>query len=218
MFLTGRIDITDNLPFVVQAVQNQDPSVVVINLDEDSQQLKKCHNVLGGTELLPGVNALMAEIDGDEQTYDYLYSMQFQDPFVVQYVSAIIAALHIGKNILMYYPTLDPAETKTVPKLIDQFWNNFGIGIGLLGYNIGVYDNTKINIWAKMLYTARVIGPMEFLASYPGECSLDGPIMELLLADIRPVADDFDKGIAYILSLWKHIKAKPDLKIPFHSV
>ena len=42
--------------------------------------------------------------------------------------------------------------------------------------------------------------------------------MELLLADIRPVADDFDKGIAYILSLWKHIKAKPDLKIPFHSV
>lgn len=218
MFLTGRIDITDDLPFVLQAIQSQDPSLVIINLDEDNEQLKHSQNVLGGTEFLPDVNCIYAEIDGDEQTYDYLYSMHFQDPHLVQYVTALIAVLHMGKNILMYYPTLDPAETKTVPKLIDQFWNNFGIGIGLLGYNIGVYDNNRIDLWAKLLYTGRMIGPMEFLAVFPSQCSLETSIMELLLADIRPFADDFQQGINYILSIWKHIKERPDLKIPFHSM
>ena len=217
-FLIGRVDITDNLQFVYETIQSGNPNVVVINLDEDNQQLRNSRNVLGGTELLPPVEACMAEVDGDEQMYDYIYSMHFGDPFVVQYVTVLIAALHQGKSILMYYPTLDPSETKTVPKLISQFWNNFGIGIGLLGINDGVYDISKTPLWLRLLYLGRIIGYKEFLIEYPQGNALDGPIMELLLQDIRPFTTTYQlqEQINFVLSYWKHLQMNPNTKIPFH--
>ena len=215
-FLTGRIDITDNLPFVLEMTLSQNPDLIIINLDEDNQQLKSSQNVLGGTELLPPPEALMAEIDGDEQMYDYIYSMHFNDQFVIQYVTALIAALHQGKTLLMYYPTLDPTETKTVPKLIDQFWKNFGIGIGLFGYNDGVYDLTKQPLWYKLLYLSRIIRVDEFLIGFPVPTSLDVPIMELLLEDLRPFGNDLQSRINFVYSYWRHIKENPNVKIPFH--
>lgn len=217
-FLIGRVDITDNLQFVYETIQSGNPNVVVINLDEDNQQLKHSRNVLGGTELLPPVEALYAEVDGDEQMYDYVYSMHFGDPFVVQYVTVLIAALHQGKSILMYYPTLDPSETKTVPKLISQFWNNFGIGIGLLGINDGVYDISKTPLWLRLMYMGRIIGYKEFLIQYPQDSPLDGPVMELLLQDIRPFTTTYQlqEQINFVLSYWKHLQMNPNTKIPFH--
>lgn len=217
-FLIGRIDITDNLQFVYETIQSGNPNVIVINLDEDNQQLMHSQNVLGGTELLPTVDCLRAEVDGDEQLYDYLYSMHFGDPFVVQYVTALIAALHQGKSILMYYPTLDPSEIKTVPKLIDQFWKNFGIGIGLLGINDGIYDISKTPLWLRLMYMARIIGYKEFLIEYPQNNPLDESIMSLLLEDIRPFTTTYQlqEQINFILSYWKHLQMNPNTKIPFH--
>lgn len=217
-FLLGRVDITDNLQFVYETIQSGNPNVVVINLDEDNQQLMHSQNVLGGTELLPPPEALMAEIDGDEQMYDYIYSMHFGDPFIAQYVTALIAALKVGKSLLMYYPTLDPSETKTVPKLIDQFWKNFGIGIGLLGHNDGVYDYNKLPLWLRLLYLGRMIGYKEFLFDYPQGNAIDGPVMELLLQDIRPFTTTFQlqEQINFVLSYWKHLQMNPNTKIPFH--
>lgn len=221
MVLTGRIDITDNLQFVMETIYSQNPSVVVINLDEDNQQLKNCgQQVLGGTELLPPVEAVYAEIDGDEQSYDYIYSMHFQDQFVIEYVTAIIAALRMGKSFLLYYPTLNPSETKTVPKLIDQFWKNFGIGIGILGVCNGQYDTRPqmSDLWAQMLYTARIIPANEFLSLFTLGAPLSTPIMSLLLDDLKPVASDFQEGIDFVMRYWAHLKEKPNLKIPFHSL
>ncbi len=217
-FFSGRIDITDNLPFVLEVLQNPNPNVVVINLDEDNQQLKSSQNVLGGTELLPPPEALMAEIDGDEQMYDYIYSLHFTDPFVIQYVTALIAALYQGKSLLMYYPTLDPSETKTVPKLVDQFWNNFGIGIGIVNHNDGVYDYNKLPLWLRMLYLSRIIDVRTFLSQYPLGCSVESPIMDLLLSDLKPYADDLQNQINYVMQYWAHLKNNPQLKIPFHKV
>lgn len=217
--LTGRIDITDNLPFVIETINSQNPSVVVINLDEDNQQLKNNRCVLGGTELLPSPDIIMCEIDGDEATYDYLYSMHFRDPFVVQYVTAIIGALYAGKSILMYYPTLDPSETKTVPKLIDQFWRNFGIGIGLLGYNIGVYDNSKLPLWCKLLYTANIMNPKEFMILAPVEqLGNDMEIMEKLMFELSPYGTIIQDKLNYLTSYWRNIKKTHNLKIPFHGL
>lgn len=220
MILTGRIDITDNLQFVMETIYSQNPSVVVINLDEDNQQLNHMSQVLGGAVLLPTPEIIACEIDGDEQSYDYLYTLHFQDQFVIEYVTALIAALRVGKSILMYYPTLDPSETKTVPKLIDQFWKNFGIGIGLLGICNGQYDTRPqmSDLWAQMLYTARIIPANEFLSVFTLGAPLSTPIMGLLLEDLRPVSTGFQEGIDFVMRYWAHLKEKPNLKIPFHSV
>lgn len=216
--LTGVMDITDNLPLVLDMVQSQIPEVVVINLDEDNLQLKSSQNVLGGVELLPPPEALMAEIDGDEQSYDIIYNMHYEDPFVVQYVTALIGALYRGKRILMYYPTLDPSETKTVQKLINIFWQRYGIGIGVLGRNQGCYDLKCVPMWLKMIYTSRIIGPMEFLAKYPIDAVIEAPVMSLLVDDIRPIDPNPENQHKFVLSLWKHIKEKPNIQIPFYHV
>ena len=218
-FLLGRIDITDNLQFVYETIQSGNPNVVVINLDEDNQQLMHSQNVLGGTELLPDVNCIAAEIDGDEQLYDYLYTMHFGDPFVVQYVTALIAALHQGKSLLMYYPTLDPSETKTVPKLIDQFWKNFGIGIGILGICNGQYNMNLLSLWCKLLYINNIISVKEFLFESPTEVLIQDPeVVEKLIFDILPYGDEINTKIQFIKSYWMHIKTNTNLKIPFHGL
>lgn len=218
-FLLGRIDITDNLQFVYETIQSGNPNVVVINLDEDNQQLMHSQNVLGGTELLPDVNCIAAEIDGDEQLYDYLYTMHFGDPFVVQYVTALIAALHQGKSLLMYYPTLDPSETKTAPKLIDQFWKNFGIGIGILGICNGQYNMNLLPLWCKLLYINNIISVKEFLFESPTEVLIQDPeVVEKLIFDILPYGDEINTKIQFIKSYWMHIKTNPNLKIPFHGL
>lgn len=216
--LTGTIDITDNLPFILDLSQNANPCVVIINLDEDNMQLKSSRNVLGGVELLPPPEALMAEIDGDEQTYDIIYNMHFDTEFVTKYVTCLIGALYIGKRIILYYPSLDPSENNTVKKLLEMFWKRYGIGIGIMGRNMGMYDITCTPIWLKMLYTGMIIGPIEFLAKYPIDAVLEAPIMDRLLNDIRPVSTDIKVQHKYIMSIWKHIKEKPNLQIPFYHI
>ena len=116
---------------------------------------------------------------------------------------------------MLYYPNLDPSESKTVPKLIDMFWRRYGIGIGILGLSNGVYDMTCIPIWLKMMYGQKLIGPIEFLAKYPLDARIEDQVMMSLLEDIRPHCNNLESSKQYIISIWKHIKEKPNLKIPF---
>jgi hypothetical protein len=112
--LIGRIDITDNLDFVKEVLMNPDPNTILINLDEFNNSLNGPYTIQG-VELLPPPEAVIAEQESDMEAYDFIYDAWYNQPELNLFVTGLIASLYQGKNILMYYPDLNPAESITIP-------------------------------------------------------------------------------------------------------
>ena len=85
--LKGNIYITDN----INVIKNSNLSLIkVIVMDEDFDDNYMTKDMIMGTILLPPIEAKIAEVDGDEQKYDYIYSCYLLKPEVERYISAII--------------------------------------------------------------------------------------------------------------------------------
>jgi hypothetical protein len=100
--LTGRIDITDNPIIIRELLNSLADSTVIINLDEDNKL--EGNIVIQGTMLLPPPEAIIAEQDGDEYSYDTILNEYYNIPDMQMFVTGIINMLYRGNNILFYYP------------------------------------------------------------------------------------------------------------------
>lgn len=209
--LNGSIDITDNIDFVREVMFSNSPNIRIVSLDEDNSIPLDHPIVLGGTCLLPPVDALIAEADGDEQLYDACYSEHFNDPFIMQFIGALIIFLHNGGNIILYFPDL---QTITATKLMQQFWIRYGIGIGIIGQSSSNYDMNCIPIWLAFMYTADAIHPFELLYFYPADAMIPDNIMNKLLVEISPLGDSFEQKINFILDLRVKLKQNPNTIVP----
>lgn len=161
--LSGTIFITSNY----ETVQNTPITgeVMVVNMDEDHKLSKLIPNSIEGTILLPPVDAKIAEIDGDETKYnsiylDHLYHQQ-------DFMSAIIAFLYKGGNLLIYLPD---EYNYTKQKLCEFIFRTYGIHIGDLedpNNNKSYYDMKCIPFWLNILYTRDLITCYEWLLLMP---------------------------------------------------
>jgi hypothetical protein len=214
--LIGRIDITDNLDFVKEVLMNPDPNTILINLDEFNNSLNGPYTIQG-VELLPPPEAVIAEQESDMEAYDFIYDAWYNQPELNLFVTGLIASLYQGKNILMYYPDLNPAESITIPKMLAIFWNKYGIGIGTLGVNNGTYRLNCTPLWLAMMYQCGVIGYVEFLVVFPDDAHIQGPEMNRLLLDIRPIGKNIQECVNDILRLQKRLKKNPLVKTVFYD-
>lgn len=212
IILKGRIDITDNLEFVLDIIKEKYPNMMIINLDEYNNQIQG-ENVIQGAELLPPPGAVIAEAEGDMYTYDIIYESWYAEPNMQLYITAIISYLYTGKNLILYYPELSNNESITMPKLFDMFWKHYGIKFGIVSNNMQpqnpYYDFRSTPTWLNMMYCHRVIGVNEFLIQYPDDAKIQASEMMLLIEDIRPIESDPVKAI---LEYQHKLKMKPDLK------
>lgn len=215
--LIGRIDITDNTDFVREIINQQNPENVVISLDEDNI-ISGYPGVIQGTVLLPPPEALMAEQESDQESYDMILNAYYASPEVILYVTGIIFSLYQGRNILMYYPDLNPAESITIPKILEQFAIKFGINIGILLYKDGLYNLSYTPIWLNMMYTGNAIGPYEYLSKFPLEFDIQEPEMIRLVNDLRPVGKTLQDQINNIKRLKERLHANPKTKEVFYKI
>lgn len=206
-FLSGHIDITDNIQFVTDLIMNPVHGMVIINLDEDVRL--KGDNVIGGAELLAPPDAMQAEVDGDEQLYDAIYLNYFNQPNINQYMMGIVHFLYEGGSIVMYYETLDINGSKTIAKLLNIIWMKYGIGVGIAGQAPGRFNEQYLPLWLSLLYQAGSIGVDQFLAQYPVGVAIDDSTMIRLIQEIHPYSADNRK---YIYDLIKLRKQKPRVK------
>lgn len=214
--LKGDIQITDNIGFVREMMYSNVPNIKIISLDEDGKLPLDHPNVLGGLSLLPPMDALIAEADGDEQSFDIIYFNHFTDPMVEQFVVALIAYLFsIGGHLIMYSPDINSLITN---KLIQMFWKRYGIGIGVIGFSECTYDDSCIPIWLGFLYSIHNIGPIEMLYLYPNEALISQSIMDQLLIELSPFGETYQDKINFILDLRIKVKENPKVKIPIYQL
>lgn len=213
--LKGDIEITDNIDFVREIMYSNIPNTKIISLDENGTLPLDHPNVLGGVCLLPPMDALIAEADGDEQSFDIIYFNHFSEPFVEQFVVALITFLFKGGHLILYYPELNSVIGT---KLLQMFWNKYGINIGRVGFSNCSYDKSCTPIWLGYMYSIDILSSYELLYLYPNDALIPQQIMDKLLLDISPYRKDFQDKVDYILALRSKLKEQPYLKIPIHFI
>lgn len=217
--LKGTIFITDNLDFIYNTPMNE--STKIVSLDEDGI-LDNMKNIIGGTCLLPPMEAKIAEADGNEQMYDSIYSEHLLLPFQQQFIAALISFLYKGGNLILFLPEI--GYTNTTNKLIEHLFRIYGIHIGHIGDQNPVntncyYDAKCIPIWLNLIFTAGVITPEEYLYMYPEDAIISNEqVMFLLINEIKPYGSTISEKRNYILRYHKLIHKNPKITPAIYGV
>jgi hypothetical protein len=210
--LKGTIYITNREDIVYQADLR---STRIISLDEDGI-LKENNAIIGGTCLLPPIEAKIAEADGNEAAYDQYYSAHLLSPFQQQFVAALLSYLYRGGNLILFLPEL--GETSTCSKLVFHIFGLYGVHIGLIGdpnpQVANCYYNEKcVPIWLNMIYESHVITAREYLYQYPVDAIITNKkVMNDLIIEINPYGASYQDKVNYILRLHKLIHKNPNVQ------
>lgn len=207
--MMGTIYVTNSIEFVKTVPEG---TVKIISLDEDGSLNDP--KIIVGTCLLPPVESLIAEADGDEDLYDMNYVSYLNTPPLQQFITAIIGSLYRRNSLLLYAPQM--YENNSIKKLRQFMWELYGIGIGVQGDPTSpcTYDPRCIPIWLNYMFQYNIIDPMEFLYEYPSDASIGEQIMNKLIVDIRPVGNTYEDRVLSIISLQRKIKENTKVTQP----
>lgn len=217
MDLLGDIYITTDKNIVFETM-NMRPDVKLISLDEDNELRIDPKYFISGTILLPPVEAIIAEVDGNEQKYDYIYSSHLSSEPVKEYIACLIAFMYKGGSVLLYYPDSDYKNTLT--KLLFFIMTIYGIHIGLIGdpnngvcYLDGRYEGFCLDI---MYYYTRIIDWREYLYQYPSSLPINDSIMNIILEQMKPYGDTYKEKLDTVLRIRERIKKNPKIIVPIN--
>lgn len=219
MILSGDIYLTDDID-LVHNIMSYPPSsgYKIISLDEDGVIDITNPNVIGGSILLPPIDCLIAEQDGDEAEYDRIYDNFFHTQDIFYFMAAIIESLVVGVHLLMYYKSVD-ADCMTTNKLSEHIFKNYGIYIGNLRCSAPFYyleDYTPM--WVYSLYKCKFISPYEYLYNMPMGVNIPEDVMEELIDEIKPYATNNMNARAFIYDMLVKLKDKPNLICPLFKI
>lgn len=207
--LKGTMFITDNIDVLYNTNLS---NTKIINLDEDGV-LGESKDIIGGTCLLPPMEAKIAEADGNEQMYDTIYSNHLLLPHQLEFISALIAFLYKGGNLLLFLPEL--GYNHTTEKLIEHLYVNYGLHPGLIGsqnpnYVNCFYDERCIPMWLNLIYTNNIISPYEYLYQYPIDAPItNNQIKMLLIEQVNPYGKTIQDRWNYIERFRKLVRKNP---------
>lgn len=212
-FLKGTIYITDSLDVLYNIQLNG--MTKIISLDEDNVLDMESKDIIGGTCLLPPIEANIAEVDGNELLYNEAYSNHLLLPYQQQFISALIAFLYKGGNLILFLPEL--GYTNTTEKLVEHLFRIYGLHPGVIGQQNPLlancyYDAKCIPIWLNLIFTANVISAYEYLYMYPEDASISNTsIMNRLIQEIKPFGGTMNERVNYIVRYHKLIHKNPNV-------
>lgn len=218
--LKGTIFITDNPEVIYSLPLDPGSNTKVVNMDEDGILMDNS-SIITGTCLLPPVQAMIAEADGNEQLYDTIYTNHLLEPYQQEFISALLSYLYKGGNIVIFLPEL--GYNNTMNKFIQIMFDRYGIHIGIIGnQNPAIancyYDERCIPIWLNMIYSVRVISAYEFLYIYPEDAPINNRVINDLINEINPYGKSINDRINYIIHLHKVIHQNPKVRSPIGNI
>lgn len=179
--IKGSILITDDINFVYSI---PDARFKILSLDEEGKLNPQLPNVIQATCLLPPLECLIAESDGNADVYELAYYNHLNQPFQQQFIGAIISYLYQGGSFIVYAPQLK--DTISIMQLRKNLMILYGIGMGIVDSPVKFeLDYRCVPIWLNMMYEARTISAKEFLFNYPKDALISPNIMQSLIIDMR---------------------------------
>lgn len=221
MILKGNILITDNKDIIMKTL-NMRPDIKLISLDEENSLGLDPSVVIPGTILLPPPEAIIAEVDGNEQKYNMIYQAHLLSEPVKEYMSSILAFLYKGGKLLLYYPNSE--YNNTMKNMLFFILILYGIHIGIIGdpsqdnatcYYDANLDNIQLDL---IYYYTNILDWKEYLFNYPPNYPIPDQIMNILFKQINPYGNTFNEKLEVINRLRAGIKKNPYLINPIMEV
>jgi hypothetical protein len=215
MILKGSIMLATNINQINQVLTRM-PDTKIISMSEERDIDPRY--VLSGTILLPPIEAIIAEVDGNEQKYDMIYSRYLFSSNVKEYMASILAYLYKGGKLILYFPVKE--YNNSINKLLGALLTMYGIHVGIIGDpnkdNATCYFDSNLEAFQLDLiyYYTGIIDWREYLYYYPINFPISDQMMNILFNNIRPYGDNFEQRLNVINRLRVGIKANPYLSVP----
>lgn len=199
------------------------PNSKIISLDEEDSVIEMSSTlnpaVIKGSMLLPPIEALWAEADGDENAFNSHYYRHLIDKDCVDFFSTLITFVYNGGSILIFTKELNNVHIKFLYKF---FLEAYGLDLGIPTVKPFGFDIKCIPIYLISMYQLGTITPQEFLLNFPFEIPLSDMIYVKLILDLDPYASidrDIMEKKAYIDYLrFEMIRTKKILVSPIHYI
>jgi hypothetical protein len=213
--LRGTMYITDNINVIYNAPVAM--GTRIINLDEDGILDSNNPYTIGGTCLLPPIDAKIAESDGNERLYDQIYSNHLSKEFQYNYITALIAYVFNGGILIFFLPEFGD---NTREKLIFHMFGLYGIHIGHIGdpdpNKASWYADNRFQLmWIDMLLYAGVISGFDYLRMIPvdavGAIGNNKIISNILINQIHPYGLSLDSKIKYLIDYGYKLHKDPNV-------
>ena len=121
--------------------------------------------------LVPDYKILEKFIDGYQDEFDLEYSDQLGNPDTMSFFASILAALHQGINIVMYFPR-SVIDLRYPAVLVQYIQQQFGI-IGATTENQYMYNDSYDSANILLLYINNLVTHIDFLLNYNREMNAD---------------------------------------------
>lgn len=216
MFFKGTISLICDPKIVCDIMMNVQ-TVKVITLDEDNAVPMLCDEnnpqLVTGTILLPPVEALWAETDGNKELFASIYYSYLLQPECMEYIAALIAAMYQGVNLILYFPD---QESIIIKFLYDFFIKSYGI---IISTNINQpfqYDERSIPAYCNAIINVGAMSIREYLYWYPLDAVIPDNIYTLI-AEVLKIPGNMVEQRELITAFHKAIKKNQQVIIPIHS-
>lgn len=209
MYITDDINIIYNAPVAM--------GTKIINLDEDGILDSNNPYTIGGTCLLPPIDAKIAESDGDERRYDAIYSDHLRKEFQYNYIVALMAYVFKGGNLIFFLPEFGD---NTREKLVYHLFGLYGIHIGHINdpdpnKSSWYTDNRFQPLWLDMLLYGGIITGFDYLKLLPVDAMRsignNQNILNILINQIHPYGLNIESQIHYLIDYGYKLHKNPNI-------
>ena len=213
--LTGQFLVTDHKQELVNILATNAPDVRVIDLEEGETTFPLDHPmVFGGVQLLPPVDSIIAEQDGNPDAYLEFYLRRLSEPEQEEYMTALLCYLCNGGNIIVYIPDLK----SNLALMFRQAMNiKYGILAGEFPISQALYEYDFAPVWLWKMYSRGFMNADILLRLFPLGMQIPDFMMERLIIDLNPYGETYDEKIRAIYSYKERIKENPKLIYPLFS-
>lgn len=179
-FIQGELAATNDPNLVQYIAQDQNAKIIFIGDPAGyNQQVLSMHLIVAGP-LAPDYTVMEADVNGNQSEFAQKYSLYLQSEPAKMYFATIIAALMLGKNILLFFPP-EGAGLKYPDYLLQYILSVYGIQTRTDNVQFAYNDQyTPQNV--AFLYNYNLVDPQTYL-KYAGESFVN--MIPKLAYDIR---------------------------------
>lgn len=213
--LTGQFLITDNRSEVMNMISSNAPNLRVMDLEEEASLPLDHPMVVNGIPLLPPVDSIIAEQDGNAQAYFGFYYDRLGEPEQEDFMTAIICYLCNGGIMIGFVPDLKFVMPNMLRRVLDA---RYGIRIGMYPMEQTLYNYDYAHIWLWKMYTVGFIDAKMYLKLFPVEQHIPDYAISKLIYDTNIYGTDYNDKVQTLERIKDRMKVPNRCIVPVYSI
>ena len=180
---------------------------VIFIAEEIDEKYRNHPAIISAGSLLPPIEAIQAELDGNYELAETLYCRYLASPEADPYVSIIIAAA-IKKIPIGIMFGKDELNQKFPVTFINYLFNVYGLVLGVMNEVMPCIIYEAMPAILAKLYMMNIIDYPTFMMLHPDDMPINPMVISRLAFDTRPLVEDANESsyIEYFNTAIKEMK------------